>query len=534
MILVTGATGYIGGRLVPRLIHEGHRVRVLVRNRRRADSRSWANNVEISVGDALNPQDLSNALDGVDIAFYLIHSMNKGSSFGDLDVRAARAFGMAARQADVKRIIFLGGLGESGANLSRHLTSRHETGQALREGGVPVTEFRAAVIVGAGSISFEMIRYLVERLPVMVCPKWIYSRIQPVAVDDVLSYLVKSLTTPQSAGQIVEIGSRDVTTYKGLILGYARARGLRRLLLPVPVLTPRLSSYWVHWMTPIPASITAALVEGLRNDVVVTNDRARTLFPEIKPLDYASAIDRVIRDLDEGYIDTSWSDAAGPTSQLNERFLSESGQGMIIERRNRRIRAPASNVYRVLAGIGAARGWYFANWTWRIRGTLDRLLGGVGLRRGRRHPDELRIGDALDFWRVEDLKVNELIRLRAEMKLPGRAWLQFRLRTADDGTTLLEQTAVFSPKGLAGLAYWYVLYPVHAWIFDGLASAIARRAELEAAPPAGFEPATHGLEGRRSGPLSYGGSSESGTGPRPTASGRTCPPETADRREISD
>ena len=515
VILVTGATGYIGGRLVPRLIQEGHSVRVLVRSHTRARSRSWSNQVEVAVGDALNPQDLSIALRGVETAYYLIHSMSGGASFGDLDVRAARAFGSAAREAGVQRIIYLGGLGQPAAELSRHLRSRHETGRALRESGVPVTEFRAAVIVGSGSISFEMIRYLVERLPVMVCPRWIYSRIQPIAVDDVLAYLVASLEVSESKEQIVEIGGRDVTTYRGLILGYANARSLRRLLLPVPVLTPRLSSYWVHWITPIPSGITKALVEGLRNDVVVTDDRVRRLFPHIEPLNYASALDRVIEDLDVGLIDTSWSDAAGSAAERGQQVVLESSQGLIIERRSRRISAPAGDVYRVIAGIGAARGWYFASWTWRIRGMLDRLLGGAGLRRGRRHPDDLRIGDAIDFWRVEDLEVDRLIRLRAEMKLPGRAWLQFRLTPAPDESTHMEQMAAFGPKGLAGFFYWYALYPIHAWIFDGLATAIAKRAEGATAPPAGFEPATHGLEGRRSGPLSYGGSSESGTGAGP-------------------
>ena len=477
MILVTGATGYIGGRLVPRLIEAGHSVRVLVRSRARAASRSWSSAVEIAVGDALNPQDLSRALRGVETAYYLIHSMSGGAGFRDLDVRAARAFGSAARAAGVQRIIYLGGLGEPAAELSRHLRSRHETGRALRESGVPVTEFRAAVIVGSGSISFEMIRYLVERLPVMVCPRWIYSRIQPIAIQDVLTYLAASLDVSESRGQIVEIGGSDATTYRGLILGYAKARGLRRLLLPVPVLTPRLSSYWVHWMTPIPAGITRALVEGLRNDVVVTDDRARRLFPDIEPLNYASALDRVVEDLDMGFIDTSWSDAAGPAPERPNRVVLESSQGLIVERRSRRIAASADSVFGVIAGIGAARGWYFANWTWRLRGMLDRLLGGAGLRRGRRHPDDLRIGDALDFWRVEDLEVDRLIRLRAELKLPGRAWLQFRLSAASDGSTHMEQTAAFGPKGLAGLIYWYALYPVHAWIFDGLAAAISRRAE---------------------------------------------------------
>ena len=476
-ILVTGATGYIGGRLVPQLLQEGYRVRVLVRSRGRVLSRPWSDQVEILTGDIFEPQTLAEVLAGVDSAYYLIHSMSQGSNFHNLDLEAARAFGQAAQRAGVDRIIYLGGLGDPEGNLSRHLRSRQETGQALREGGVPVTEFRAAVIVGSGSISFEMIRYLVERLPVMICPRWIYSRIQPIAVQDVLEYLVGALDTPASRDLTIEIGGENVTTYTGLMLGYAEKRGLRRLLLPVPVLTPRLSSYWVHWLTPIPSDITVALVEGLRNDVIVTDDRARTLFPHIEPQDYSSAIGVVANDLDEGRIDTSWSDAAGTTPEREQPVRLESRQGMIIERRRRRVAASAQAIYRVCTGIGAARGWYFANWTWRIRGMVDRLLGGAGLRRGRRHPDHLRIGDALDFWRVEDLKADRLVRLRAEMKLPGRAWLQFEVWEAQDGTTHLEQTAAFIPKGLTGLAYWYGLYPVHAWIFGGLARAIARRAE---------------------------------------------------------
>ena len=476
-ILVTGATGYIGGRLVPRLVESGRRVRVLVRSRSRALARSWHPRVDVAVGDVLDPETLTAALAGIDTAYYLIHSMSSGADFHDQDIRAARSFGRAAKAAGVKRIIYLGGLGDPASRLSHHLRSRQSTGQALQESGVPVTEFRAAVIVGAGSTSFEMIRYLVERLPVMICPKWIYSRIQPIAVDDLLEYLVAALDAPESRGQIIEIGGRDVVTYRGMMLGYARARGLKRLLVPVPVLTPRLSAYWVHWITPIHAGISSALIEGLHNDVVVTNNLARRLFPDVEPMDYARAIDRVIDDLDAGRIDTSWSDALGATAWREQPVGLESRHGMIIERRRVRVAAPARDVYRVFTGIGGARGWYFATWAWRLRGALDRMLGGVGLRRGRRHADRLRIGDALDFWRVEDLRTDRSVRLRAEMKLPGRAWLNFEARDAEDGATHLEQTAAFIPKGLPGLAYWYGLYPVHAWIFGGLVKAIARRAE---------------------------------------------------------
>ena len=479
-ILVTGATGYIGGRLAPRLLKEGHRVRVLVRSRSRVLSRPWSNRVEIAVGDVLDPQSLSEAMAGVECAYYLIHSMSSGSAFGEMDVQAARIFGEAAMQAGVKRIIYLGGLGDPESKLSRHLMSRQETGKALRESGVPVTEFRAAVIVGSGSISFEMIRHLSERLPVMVCPKWIYSKIQPIAIGDLLDYLVAALDSPESRGRIIEIGGQDVTTYKGLIMAYAKARDLRRFLLPVPVLTPRLSSYWVHWTTPIPAGISAALIEGLRNDVVVTNDLARSLFPHIAPRGLAAAIEGVIEDLDEGRIETSWSDATAAPDTAEKLVRLESDQGMILERRRYPVSAPAADVFKAFTGIGGRRGWFFANWAWRLRGMADRLLGGAGLRRGRRHPDDLRVGDALDFWRVEALEDGHLLRLKSEMKVPGQAWLQYEVMETRDGTSQLEQTAAFIPKGLFGLLYWYALYPVHGWMFSGLVRAIARRAEVAA------------------------------------------------------
>ena len=477
LVLVTGATGYIGGRLVPHLIQEGHQVRVLVRSEGRVRSRSWLDKVEVAIGDALDTQSLSQAMGGVDCAYYLIHSMGSGSDFRNLDIAAARNFAQAAKEANVRRIIYLGGLGKPDSHLSPHLRSRQETGRTLRKSGVPVTEFRAAVVVGSGSVSFEMIRYLVERLPIMVCPRWIYSRIQPIAVSDLLGYLAAALTTAESADKTIEIGGQEITTYRGMMLGYAKARDLKRLLLPVPVLTPRLSSYWVHWVTPIPARISGALIEGLRNEVIVTDDLARTLFPQIQPLSYTAAIRNVVDDLDEGRVETAWSDSSGLTAGPDLSVRMEVREGMVFEHRKRRVDAPAEEVYRVIAGIGGARGWYHANWLWRMRGMIDRLLGGAGLRRGRRHPDDLRVGDSLDFWRVEAIEQGRLLRLRAEMKLPGHAWLQYEVREDEGRATLVEQTAAFLPKGLAGLAYWYALYPIHAWIFSGLVKEIGRRSE---------------------------------------------------------
>ena len=354
------------------------------------------------------------------------------SGFEKLDLQAARNFGIAAKKAGVNRIIYLGSLGDPQADLSPHLRSRQETGQALRKSGVPVTEFRAAVIVRSGSISFEVIRHLVECLPIMVCPKWIYSRIQPIAINDLLEYLVSAINEPKNVDRTIEIGGADVTTCRGLMLGYARARGLRRLL--IPVLSPRLSSYWVHWMTPIPAKITSALMEGLRNDVVVTNNLSHTLFPHVKPLDYSSAISDVIQDLDQVRIDTSWNDSANVPDDSEDLVRLESRQGVIIERRRHKVSAAPADVYRSLSSIGGARGWFFANWTWRLQGMADRLLGGAGLRRGR-HPNDLRVGDAVDFRRVEALEENRLIRLKAEMKMPGRAWLQYEIRDPPDGTS---------------------------------------------------------------------------------------------------
>jgi uncharacterized protein YbjT (DUF2867 family)/uncharacterized protein YndB with AHSA1/START domain len=476
LILVTGATGYIGGRLVPRLLNDGHRVRCLVRDPLRLQGRPWHNEVEIVAGDVLEPGSLTAALGGVSIAYYLIHSMGAGAHFEERDLVAARNFGAAAKAAGVQRIIYLGGLAEPSPALSDHLRSRQQTGDALREGGVPVTEFRAGVIVGSNSLSFEMIRYLTERVPVMICPRWVYTRTQPIGIREVLDYLVEAISVSASAGRILEIGGADVITYGEMMTTYAEVRGLKRWLVPVPLLTPRLSSLWVNLVTPIPAAIARPLIEGLRNENVVTDPAARDLFPHIAPAGYRVSVERALDRLNASDVETAWSDALS-TSQGDVapvRLASE--EGMLIEHRQRIVAASAAQVFRAFTQIGGTRGWLYMDAAWKLRGFADRLIGGVGLRRGRRDPDRLRVGDALDFWRVEAVEQDRLLRLRAEMKVPGMAWLQFRATPRADGRTLLEQTAFFAPKGLAGIVYWYALYPVHRIIFSGLIDRMSKRA----------------------------------------------------------
>ncbi len=477
-VLVTGATGYVGGRLVPQLLEAGYRVRCLVRDPARLQGRPWASQVEVAVGDVLQPETLPAALTGIDVAYYLIHSLRDRPDFQRRDLQAARNFSLAAREAGIQRLIYLGGLGDPAADLSHHLRSRQETGQALRDSGVPVTEFRAAIIVGAGSVSFEMVRYLTERLPIMVCPRWVYTHVQPIAIDDVLRYLTLALEVPESAGKIIEIGGTDVLTYGAMMLGYAKVRGLHRILIPVPVLSPQLSAYWVHWITPIPGAIAHPLIAGLRNEVVVRDDTAKHLFPNLQPIGYTAAVGQALARLNAGDVETSWTDALGHQPGECRPVTLTTLEGMIIERRQRQVAAPPAAVYRIFTGLGGRRGWLYANWTWRLRGMLDWLVGGVGMRRGRRHPDDLRVGDTVDFWRVETLEPDHLLRLRAEMRMPGQAWLQFEAVSEADGTTRLQQQAFFAPKGLWGLLYWYLLYPVHGKIFSGLIRDVGQRAEL--------------------------------------------------------
>ncbi len=476
-VLITGVTGYIGGRLVPLLIEAGYRVRVMVRDLVRLQGRSWIAHVDVVRGDVLEPDTLDAALAGIDVAYYLIHSMRGGENFHERDIRAARNFSAAAERQGVKRVIYLGGLGESATELSPHLRSRQQTGDALRECAVPVTEFRAGVIVGSGSLSFEMIRYLTERVPIMICPRWVFTRIQPISIRDTLDYLVSALDTPESAGQIIEIGGAEVITYRDMMFGYAHARGLRRYMIPVPILTPRLSSYWVHLVTPIPSDIARPLIEGLRNEVIVRDDTARKFFPNIQPVTFAVAVSRALEKLKASEVETSWADALVSSQPDAIPAVLTTHEGMFLEQRQEFVKATPSAVFQAFASLGGSNGWLYFDWAWYLRGLLDRLVGGVGLRRGRRHPTEVRVGDALDFWRVEAVETDRLLRLRAEMKVPGLAWLQFKAEPLEGGGTKLIQTAFFAPKGLFGLLYWYGLYPLHGLIFSGMIHKLAQRAE---------------------------------------------------------
>ncbi|MFP4324110.1 MAG: SDR family oxidoreductase [Anaerolineales bacterium] len=478
-ILVTGATGYVGGRVVPRLLEAGYSVRVLVRDANRLAGRPWSEAVEVVQGDVLKPDSLPPAMDGVWAAYYLIHSMSGHKDFHERDIIAARNFSGAAKDAGVERLIYLGGLGDPNSALSEHLRSRQLTGETLRESGIPLTEFRAGIIVGSGSISFEMVRYLTERLPVMVAPRWVFTETQPIAIRNALAYLIDALEVPDSAGKVIEIGGTDRMRYRDMMMVYADVRGLRRSIMPVPVLTPRLSSYWVHLVTPIPGNIARPLIEGLRNEAVADTRLAHELFPHIDPMPYRRAVELALGRLAASTVETSWSDPLASSQGDVTPVRLTSQEGMLMEHRERLIDAPADEVYRIFTGIGGRRGWLSYNWAWRLRGLLDSLAGGVGYRRGRRHPDELRPGDALDFWRVEALEPNRLMRLRAEMRVPGLAWLQFRAAPLkdDETRTHLTQTAFFAPKGLFGYLYWWALYPIHGPIFSSLIDQVGERAE---------------------------------------------------------
>jgi uncharacterized protein YbjT (DUF2867 family) len=477
LILVTGATGYVGGRLVPRLLDAGYRVRCLVRDPSRLQGRSWLKRVEVVTGDGLSKGTLMDAMQGVSAAYYLIHGKQGGKTSADRDLEVAHNFAEAARDTNVERIIYLGELVDPTADLSPYLRARHETGYILRYSSVPVTEFRAGMIVGSGSALFEMIRYLTEREPVLVCPAWFFSEAQPIAIRDVLSYLIEALKIPESAGRMIEIGGPTRLTYADMMLEYAQERGLKRRLIRTPFYAPRLSAYWVHMVTPIHWRVVLPLIEGLRARLIVRDQAAKMLFPKIKPIGFKTAVHLALGRILRDNVETSWSDALVTVAGDIKPYQFVVDEGMYVEKRQVLLDLSPRDVFRSYTGIGGERGWLYMDWSWAMRGWMDKAVGGVGLRRGRRHPDEIRAGESLDFWRVEEVKQDRMLRLRAEMKLPGKAWLQFDSEPKD-GKTLLTVTAYFAPHGLFGFLYWYAMWPFHKFIFDGLTRQVASRARV--------------------------------------------------------
>jgi uncharacterized protein YbjT (DUF2867 family) len=472
-ILVTGATGYIGGRLVPRLLAAGHEVRCLARRPEKLDGLPWRDRVEVVKGDVLEADGLESAAEDCEAGFYLVHSMAGGKGFEDQDRRAAGNFRDAAGSSGMRRIVYLGGLGHEGEELSPHLASRHEVGEILASGRVPVIELRAAVIIGSGSLSFEMLRYLTEVLPVMTTPRWVRTRCQPVAVRDVLDALTAAIEETGDADRIIEIGGPDVFTYQEMMKIYAEEAGLRRrLIIPVPLLTPGLSSLWVGLVTPLPPSVARPLVESLRHEVVVRGDGAEHLLRR-PTTPYREAVRRALTKPDE-QMETRWSDASPAHPAPGDPEWS--GGTVYEDERAVPTDAAPEHLYWAFTRIGGDVGYYGMNWAWRLRGILDQLVGGVGLRRGRRHPEDLRTGEAVDFWRVDELIPDHLLRLHAEMRLPGEAWLEWRIIPAEGGSDLI-QVARFQPRGLLGRAYWFIMAPFHSVIFPRMACRMAAAAE---------------------------------------------------------
>jgi uncharacterized protein YbjT (DUF2867 family) len=474
-ILLTGANGYIGTRLLPRLVDEGHEVYALVRSRFRIEiPEKLQSQLQIIEADLLNPSSLLKIPNDVDAAYYLVHSMSYSAKFAELEATSAKNFANRMDHTQAKQIIYLSGLSNE-AHLSRHLTSRKKVGEILREGKVPVTILMAGIIIGSGSASFEIIRDLVEKLPIMIAPKWLKQMTQPIAVRDVLTYLTQVLGHPDCIGQSFEIGGPDVMSYKDLLLNFAKMRGLKRKIFTVPVLTPRLSSYWLFFVTSTSFSLARFLVESLINNAVCKENRIHDLFPR-KLLNYEDALQLAFTRIEEDWIPSSWKDSLSG-STLNPDlsvYIQIPRFGILSDKRKIPFSCPVDEVQKRIWSLGGDRGWLAMNWAWRFRGVLDKLVGGIGLRRGRTHLNRLKAGDALDFWRVllADEKNHRLL-LYAEMKLPGEAWLEFKIIPKNKGGTL-HQTASFRPNGLFGRFYWYSLYPFHAIIFRQLARRIAK------------------------------------------------------------
>ncbi len=478
LCLVTGATGYIGGRLVRELLAHGYRVRVMARHAERLRFHPWIDKVEVVDGDATNRQDLTRAVVGVDVAYYLLHALMSPQNFEEEERLVATLFGEECRSAGVSRIVYLGGMADADSTLSPHLQSRADTGEILQNCGVPAIELRAGVVIGSGSASFEMLRYLTERLPIMTVPKWVNSRIQPIAVRDVLRYLVGAAALPTSVTGDYDIGGPDVFTYREMMEHYAAAAGLRpRIIIPVPVLTPRLSSGWVGLVTPVPYTLARRLVASLKNEVVARNDDIRRLIPD--PPAGLTTFDRAVvlalAKIKDARVDTRWSDASLPGSPSEPLPTDPQWAGGTLYQDIRIAHSTDSvdEVWERVESIGGDNGYSTASWAWEMRGLLDRLVGGPGLRRGRRDPNHLVEGEALDFWRVESLSPPHVLRLRAEMRNPGSAWLEFTVTPEDTGSTVT-QRAFFAPRGLAGHVYWWLVWPMHGLVFPSMVNSVAR------------------------------------------------------------
>ena len=471
LVFLTGGTGYVGGRLLRALEERGINLRCMARLPEVLKSRV-AKTTEIVQGDALLPDTLISALEGVDTAYYLVHSMGSAGDFEEQDRLAALNFAEAAKIAGVRRMIYLGGLGRDD-ELSRHLSSRQEVGQILRDSGVLTIEFRASIIIGSGSLSFEMIRALVEKLPVMITPRWVRVKAQPIAIEDVLSYLSEALDLETESSRIFEIGGPDQVSYEELMKEYAYQKGLRRWVIPVPVLTPRLSSLWLGLVTPVFARIGKKLLNSVKNTTIVEDQTALKVF-KCRPRGISQAMREALSNEDRDFAETRWSDAL--SSKGRERAFGGVRFGSrIVASHRATIQCSPSEAFHPIQRIGGGNGWYFANWLWQIRGFMDLLAGGVGVRRGRRQPVAVATGDAIDFWRVEAYIPDRLLRLKAEMKVPGRAWLQFEVEPSGEGS-VIRQTAIFDPLGVWGLLYWYALYPIHQIIFSGMLRGILRAA----------------------------------------------------------
>ncbi|WP_028649154.1 SDR family oxidoreductase [Nocardiopsis sp. CNT312] len=485
-VLVTGATGYVGGRLVPRLLEAGHHVRCLARTPEKLRDHPWRGRVEVVKGDVSDGSGLDEALTGVDTAYYLVHAMAGGRGFAAQDAEGARTFARAAERADAGRIVYLGGLAPQGEALSAHMASRTEVGDIFLASPVPAVVLRAAVIIGSGSASFEMLRHLTERLPAMTTPRWVRSRVQPIAVRDVLRLLVESADLPPDVDRTFDVGGPEVLTYAEMIQRFAAVAGIsRRLIIPVPVLSPGLSSLWVGLITPVPPSIARPLVESLRHDSVMREDDLSDLLGDHERLRFDEAVKLALRRVNEANVDTRWSSAAWPSAPSDPLPTDPdwAGGSLYTDECTRTVDAPPERLWSVIEGIGGERGWYSWPLAWAARGWIDIAVGGVGLRRGRRDPVHLRVGDSLDFWRVEEIEPGRLLRLRAEMRLPGLAWLEMSVER-EDGRTVYRQRALFRPRGLAGHLYWKAVTLFHGLVFGDMARNIAARASREAPPTA--------------------------------------------------